>query len=654
MRWGVLTVLACGITTSAPLKAESPSLDLRGVTPPMDPQSSLSLEPTSTPGHGNFGMSLWANYAYRVVRVEDENGHQLAVPIRHQLSYDALMNLGLGERWALGLALPVVLYQQGDRMEADSWRPPKTALGDPTVELKATILPKGKLGGYGLAGYSRVTLPLGSPESGVGTDGFTAQLGLRGELDLILANVRAQFGYAFRDQHRVWWGDQFGNYVPWALGLGFKPQALGLDKSGHWQWFLESRGAVAITPEFATKHSSPALLGISARYSLGADFSTLLGAEIPLNGAVGAPSVRAIVGLSWAPRFLDADGDGIADDADDCPEGMPEDRDGFEDDDGCPEDDNDGDGVPDGVDQCPSKLEDLDGYQDEDGCPDLDNDGDKIPDANDACPMESGVISKNKKFNGCAPKDSDNDGILDDVDRCPTRPEDRDGRHDQDGCPDPDDDADRILDEADDCPTQRGPQRSVPGLNGCPDPDADFDTYFGTVGDQFAATDLFGPETRAVGTPRDLCADEAEDFDGDRDDDGCIDPNDPKKKTLPLVSLELSGAEGVVKFARAPKWSQPTAVAVDATDLPLLRALAKELRNHREYTAQIGVKPRNPSHEAVELATIRAQRLVLQLNRLSLRDNSAIVVDFAAVKKAPGAAASGVGVTLTTPKPISP
>ena len=43
--------------------------------------------------------------------------------------------------------------------------------------------------------------------------------------------------------------------------------------------------------------------------------------------------------------------------------------------------DADGDGIPDELDQCPNEAEDVDGFQDDDGCPDLDNDGDGISDA---------------------------------------------------------------------------------------------------------------------------------------------------------------------------------------------------------------------------------------------------------------------------------
>ena len=47
----------------------------------------------------------------------------------------------------------------------------------------------------------------------------------------------------------------------------------------------------------------------------------------------------------------------------------PEDKDGFQDEDGCPDPDNDGDGILDPVDQCPMEPEDFDKCQDEDGCP---------------------------------------------------------------------------------------------------------------------------------------------------------------------------------------------------------------------------------------------------------------------------------------------
>jgi outer membrane protein OmpA-like peptidoglycan-associated protein len=130
----------------------------------------------------------------------------------------------------------------------------------------------------------------------------------------------------------------------------------------------------------------------------------------------------------------DQDGDGILDDIDDCPD-QPEDKDGFEDEDGCPEDDNDKDGIKDSADQCPLQPEDKDGWKDEDGCPEDDD-------------------------------DKDGDAILDKVDQCPDKPEDKDGWKDEDGCPEDDDDldGDGILGAADKCPNEKG----VPERQGCP------------------------------------------------------------------------------------------------------------------------------------------------------------------------------------------
>ncbi|MEZ4237139.1 MAG: OmpA family protein [Myxococcota bacterium] len=94
----------------------------------------------------------------------------------------------------------------------------------------------------------------------------------------------------------------------------------------------------------------------------------------------------------------DNDEDGIGDIVDDCPN-VAEDLDGWDDEDGCPDPDNDGDGVPDQYDDCPTVPGDRDrrgcplidadkdgvadaddrcpdapetrnGYLDEDGCPD--------------------------------------------------------------------------------------------------------------------------------------------------------------------------------------------------------------------------------------------------------------------------------------------
>jgi OOP family OmpA-OmpF porin len=131
----------------------------------------------------------------------------------------------------------------------------------------------------------------------------------------------------------------------------------------------------------------------------------------------------------------DRDHDGIPDDVDRCPD-QPEDMDGFQDSDGCPDLDNDGDGVPDALDKCPNEPEDKDGFQDADGCPDPDNDGDGIPDALDKCPNEPEDRDGFQDQDGCPDLDNDGDGIPDARDKCPNEPETVNNYKDDDGCPD--------------------------------------------------------------------------------------------------------------------------------------------------------------------------------------------------------------------------
>jgi outer membrane protein OmpA-like peptidoglycan-associated protein len=134
--------------------------------------------------------------------------------------------------------------------------------------------------------------------------------------------------------------------------------------------------------------------------------------------------------------------------------------------------DRDHDGIPDDVDRCPDVAEDKDGFQDSDGCPDPDNDEDGIPDVKDRCPNEPEDRDTFEDDDGCPEADNDQDGILDKNDECRNAAEDKDGFEDSDGCPDPDNDKDGIVDADDKCPIEPGPVEN----GGCPDKDRDGDT----------------------------------------------------------------------------------------------------------------------------------------------------------------------------------
>lgn len=126
-------------------------------------------------------------------------------------------------------------------------------------------------------------------------------------------------------------------------------------------------------------------------------------AESNLQAAVAmSPPDRCVRHETRVASFpRDTDGDGIDDGVDQCVL-EPEDKDGYLDDDGCPDPDNDADGIPDLVDQCKNDPEDYDGWQDADGCPDPDNDGDGVPDLDDFCPNTPGIAGGDRP--GCPKK----------------------------------------------------------------------------------------------------------------------------------------------------------------------------------------------------------------------------------------------------------
>jgi outer membrane protein OmpA-like peptidoglycan-associated protein len=170
----------------------------------------------------------------------------------------------------------------------------------------------------------------------------------------------------------------------------------------------------------------------------------------------GSPDFRTVFSVGWsdsqcttapAPTPIaqpgDRDGDGILDPEDRCPT-EPEDRDQFEDEDGCPDPDNDQDGILDVDDQCPMHPEDRDGFEDTDGCPEPDNDRDGILDRNDLCPNDPEDRDGFEDEEGCPDPDNDHDRIPDVRDRCVMEPETYNGTEDEDGCPDR---GDAVLEE---------------------------------------------------------------------------------------------------------------------------------------------------------------------------------------------------------------
>jgi hypothetical protein len=310
------------------------------------------------------------SYAYDPIPRSDGEGR----PIDHAISTDLVASVGLGERLGVGVDAPFFLWQRGSEVPSSvvaGGHVPTSGLGDIALLGKATVVSNARDGwhaGPGLAMLGSMSLPTGSRTSFAGEGAVTASIRVLAEMALFAATASASLGFAWRPDHRTWpaadaAATTFGNSIPWAAGVSVRPGAIQswLDPGQRQTWEIAVTGALPAGPTaplgLGGGHAellSPAQLAIGDRLGIGTDQDAFISAgfEIGLDRGLGVPPFRGILSIGWAPRSHDRDGDGVPDDRDLCPD-LPEDRDGIQDDDGCPDEDADGDGVLDPEDACP-------------------------------------------------------------------------------------------------------------------------------------------------------------------------------------------------------------------------------------------------------------------------------------------------------------
>jgi len=440
------------------------TVNLQQFRPAPSSDRGFQLDGTGVLPHYKLRAALEVNYGADPLILEDRVRAQSFEAVGGSLAADLLLSVGLFGRLEVGAALPLTLHQSGEPPPGSRPMPAARGLGDTRLGFKARVWGDGGPGA-GLAAAVLVTLPRGA-----GGDGLMNEAGATVE-PRVIADLRrprwvaaVRTGYRIRENatlHDIALGDELTFAAGGQLGLGPLTRVI-----------VEAAAATPAGSPFATRAQTPAEALLGVRRRVGPTFITVAGGPGLVSG-YGSPAYRVIAAVAWTDVVPDSDGDGLADDADLCPND-PEDRDGFQDADGCPDADNDADGVKDDADACPAVSEDRDGFQDGDGCPEPDNDGDGILDAVDKCPDKRETVNKWQDEDGCPdqlppPADTDGDGLTDDKDRCPAEAEDKDGWQDDDGCPDPDNDGDGILDAADKCPGEAETINGNQDEDGCPD-----------------------------------------------------------------------------------------------------------------------------------------------------------------------------------------
>ncbi len=424
--------------------------------------------------HGLPSVGLFVHYMNDplVLRQTSASGEDTEFELLgDSLKAEVMGGFGLGGILDLGFVVPIVIYQNGGDLaavgkpgeELDSF-----ALQDIRIVPRLQLLDPEEFGGLGSAVLATVSLPIGDDLNGEGSVRVEPRLVVDYRMGEFA--VAANLGWAFREESAA------QNFVAddvfrWALGFEIPTGMPRFQVIGSVFGDIntaEERDPTNLTVRTDASPDAPIEWAGGLQYTFENQLVANLGGGTGLTDGVGSPDFRIFASIGYTPTVTDSDsdGDGIDDDQDACPQ-VPEDKDGFEDSDGCPDTDNDEDGIEDQKDGCPMQAEDKDGFEDADGCPDPDNDQDGIADTDDKCPDTAGIPEKD----GCPDRDKDGDGILDDEDKCPDEPEDKDGFEDADGCPDPDNDQDGILDVDDQCPLEKETRNGIEDEDGCPDED---------------------------------------------------------------------------------------------------------------------------------------------------------------------------------------
>ncbi|HMG21560.1 MAG TPA: transporter, partial [Kofleriaceae bacterium] len=268
---------------------------------------------------------------------------------------------GMTDRLQRGANLPIIFALQGDGLMAQTGQAAPnglnvTGLGDLVAEAKYRLLRSRSLRLSAIAGLSLPTSVGSGGSQFIGDDLPTVRGKLAAQLDAGRLSFGANAGVLLRKPRTIY-DTTIGQQLVWGVAGAIRlTDRLSLIAEGYGRAGL---------PDLALDASPLEVEGGIRFYATGS-VAVLVGGGAGVIKGIGAPEARLFVSLGFAPDVRDSDGDGIPNGRDRCPL-VPEDKDGFQDDDGCPDDDNDGDGIADAVDKCPNDPETVNGFEDDDG-----------------------------------------------------------------------------------------------------------------------------------------------------------------------------------------------------------------------------------------------------------------------------------------------
>jgi outer membrane protein OmpA-like peptidoglycan-associated protein len=376
----VLSVLICGLALHAS-KSRAQSFRLNAFRSAERPDDGFGVRRLSGFEHLRWAALLSADYAHDPLVIEQTRGgdSELTRVVRHHLTLKLDLSVALWNRLIVFAGLDPQPVEKGPRLPSGVDVPEADGggMGDVSLGARARLLGQTREL-FGLGAQATLIVPAAGAQAYRGEEGVAFRPELIAELRPKLIRFSFNLGALVRRQQRLL-DATVSSQLLYAVAAAV-PLPKRFEVTG------ELWGAMAFE-DFGGKTSTPFEFLLGGKYRAENGVVAGLAAGRGVTRGIGAPDARLVAQLGYQrplarakpsmqpaptppapalppPAPVDRDGDGTIDASDACPD-QPEDHDGFEDGDGCPDADNDKDGVVDAEDVCP----DLAGTPEERGCP---------------------------------------------------------------------------------------------------------------------------------------------------------------------------------------------------------------------------------------------------------------------------------------------
>ncbi|MDD5222768.1 MAG: carboxypeptidase regulatory-like domain-containing protein [bacterium] len=341
-------------------EAPAAGLNVQNSKPALDASGGGVLLDATPIGHLMYRLNYEFSYARSPLEYGWNGKRSLGV-VDNLFYNDLTAGFGLTPSLDAGLSVPYGIVYDYLQTGTDA-RKTVGGVGDVRLGLRDTLFDRKDVP-IRLALAASANFPSGYQSGYLGSGTFEGDLRAISEARAGTYRFIVNLGYLVRGPERMV-NVKLDDQIFWGIGSrsSYYDNRLGVE--------AEIFGSTGAAQPFRDKVLNPIEGDLGVRVAITRGWSVKLGGGGGLTHGIGSPQFRILAGVQYAyPGLRDRDGDGIPDKFDKCPND-PEDIDGFQDNDGCPDPDNDNDGIPDRNDKCPNDPENVNGWQDKDGCPD--------------------------------------------------------------------------------------------------------------------------------------------------------------------------------------------------------------------------------------------------------------------------------------------